>query len=75
MTTNERFNNLKERLNTLKTKNTISDNRYLAVETVLQQAEKFVGMENPPGLQLDLLVVQGLDTAEKLIKAAEDKNS
>ncbi len=75
MTINERFNNLKERLNTLKTKNTISDNRYLAVETVLQQAEKFVGMENPPGLQLDLLVVQGLDTAEKLIKAAEDKNS
>lgn len=75
MTTNERFFNLKERLNTLKTKNAISDNRYLAVETALQQAEKFVGLENPPGLQLDLLVVQGLDVAEKLIKSAEDKNS
>ncbi len=75
MTTNERFSNLKERLNTLRAKKAISDNRYLAVETILQQAEKFVGVENPPGLQLDLLVVQELDTAEKLIKAAEDKNS
>lgn len=75
MTIDERFNNLKERLHTLKTKNAISDNRCLAVETVLQQAEKFIGMENPPGLQLDLLVVQGLDTAENLIKGAEDKSS
>ena len=75
MTIDERFNNLKERLHTLKTKNAISDNRYLAVETVLQQAEKFIGMENPPGLQLDLLVVQGLDTAENLIKGAEYKSS
>lgn len=75
MTNNERFNNLKERLQTLKVKNEISENRYLAVETVLQQAEKFMKMENPPGLQLDLLVVQGLDTAEKLIKSAEDKSS
>ena len=75
MTIDERFNNLKERLYILRTKDAISDNRCLAVETVLQQSEKFIGMENPPGLQLDLLVVQGLDTAEKLIKAAEDKSS
>ncbi len=75
MTINERFINLKERLHTLKSKNAISENRYLAVQTILQQAEKFVGMENPPGLQLDLLVKQGLDTAEKLIKRAENKSS
>ena len=75
MTINERFNNLKERLHTLKAKNAISDEVYAAVETVLQQAEKFNGMENPPGLQLDLLVVKVLDTAEKLIKRAEDKSS
>lgn len=75
MTIDERFNNLKGRLHTLKAKNAISENRYLAVETVLQQAEKFVGMENPPGLQFDSLVVQGLDTAEKLIKCAEGRNS
>lgn len=75
MTTGERFINLKERLHTLKSKNEISENRYLAVQTILQQAEKFVGVENPPGLQLDLLVVQGLDSAENLIKGAEDKSS
>lgn len=75
MTIDERFNNLKERLHTLKTKNAISENRYLSVQTILQQAEKFVGVENPPGLQLDLLVVQGLDSAENLIKGAEDKSS
>lgn len=75
MTITERFINLKERLHTLKVKNSISENRYLAVETLLQQAEKFAGMENPPGLQLDLLVVQGLDSAENLIKGAEDKGS
>ena len=28
-------------------------------------------MENPPELQLDLLVVQNLDIAEKMIKSAE----
>ena len=75
MTTSERFINLKERLHNLKSKNAISENRYLAVQTILEQAEKFVGMENPPGLQLDLLVVQGLDSAENLIKGAEDKGS
>lgn len=75
MTTSERFINLKERLHTLKSKNEISENRYLAVQTILQQAEKFAGVENPPGLQLDLLVVQGLDSAEDLIKGAEDKSS
>ncbi len=75
MTTSERFINLKERLHNLKSKNAISENRYLAVQTILEQAEKFVGMENPPGLQLDLLVVQGLDSAENLIKGAEDKSS
>jgi len=75
MTTDERFINLKERLHILKVKNAISENRYLAVETLLQQAEKFAGMENPPGLQLDLLVVQGLESAENLIKHAEDKGS
>ena len=71
MTDAERFNNLKERLHILKLKNAISENRYLAVETILQQAKNFVGMENPPGLQLDLLVVQNLDIAEKMIKSAE----
>ncbi len=75
MTTSERFINLKERLHNLKSKNAISENRYLAVQTILEQAEKFVGMENPPGLQPDLLVVQGLDSAENLIKGAEDKSS
>lgn len=35
MTINERFINLKERLHTLKAKNAISENRYLAVETIL----------------------------------------
>lgn len=75
MTTEERFDNLKKRLNALKAKKAISDNRYLAARTILQQAEKFAGVENPPGLQLDLLVVQNLDTAEKLIKAAESKGS
>ncbi|MCI8396624.1 MAG: hypothetical protein HFJ52_02890 [Clostridia bacterium] len=75
MTDAERFNNLKERLHILKLKNAISENRYLAVETILQQAKNFVGMENPPGLQLDLLVVQNLDIAEKMIKSAEDKGS
>lgn len=75
MAINERFINLKERLHTLKVKNAISENRYSAAEEILQQAEKFVGMENPPGLQLDLLVVQGLDLAENLIKGAEDKDS
>lgn len=75
MTTGERFINLKQRLHTLKVKNAISENRYSAAEAILQQAEKFVGMENPPGLQLDLLVVQGLDSAENLIKGAEDKSS
>lgn len=75
MTTSERFINLKERLHTLKSKNEISENRYLAVQTILQQAEKFAGVENPPGLQLDLLVVQGLDSAEDLIKGAENKSS
>lgn len=75
MTVDERFNNLKERLHILKLKNAISENRYLAVETILQQAKNFVGMENPPGLQLDLLVVQNLDIAEKMIKSAEGKGS
>lgn len=75
MTINERFISLKERLHTLKVKNAISENRYSAAEAILQQAEKFVGMENPPGLQLDLLVVQSLDSAENLIKGAEDKGS
>jgi len=75
MTTGERFIDLKKRLHTLKSKNAISENRYLAVQTILQQAEKFVGVENPPGLQLDLLVVHGLDSAENLIKGAEDKSS
>ena len=75
MTIGERFIDLKERLHTLKSKNAISENRYLAVQTILQQAEKFVEVENSPGLQFDLLVVQGLDSAEKLIKCAEDKSS
>lgn len=75
MTVDERFNNLKERLHILKLKNAISENRYLAVETILQQAKNFVGMENPPGLQLDLLVVQSLDIAEKMIKSADGKGS
>ena len=70
-----KFYFLKERLNTLKVKNAISDNRYSAVETVLQQAEKFIAVENPPRFQLDLLLVQGLDTADKLIKGAEDNSS
>ena len=35
MTTSERFINLKERLHNLKSKNAISENRYLAVETIL----------------------------------------
>ncbi len=75
MTTDERFNDLEQRLHTLKEENAISENRYLAVETILQQAKKFVGIENPPGLQLDVVVVQNLDIAEKLIKSAEDKSS
>ena len=75
MTINEKFINLKERLHNLKVKNAITYNHYLAIETVLQQAEKFLEVKNPPGLQLDLLVKQGLDTAEKLIKRAENKSS
>lgn len=73
MTVNERFNCLKKRLHNLRTKNAISDNRYLAAETILQQAEKFMEMEVPPGVQVDSLIEGGLETAEKLIKVAEDK--
>ncbi len=75
MTINERFNNLEERLDTLKVTNAISENRYLAVKTILQQAKNFVGLKNPPGLQLDSLVVQNLDIAENMIKSAEGKDS
>lgn len=39
MTINEKFINLKERLHNLKVKNAITYNHYLAIETVLQQAE------------------------------------
>ena len=75
MTNIERLNDLKKRLHTLEVKNAISGNRYSAEKTLLKQAEEFIGIKNPPELQLDLLAIQLLDSAENLIKGAEDKGS
>ncbi len=76
MTANERFNNLKERLHTLKSKDVISDKQDLSLaETILEQVKGFMGMEIPPGVDGNLLIVQGLETAEKFINRAESKSS
>lgn len=78
MTIDERLNHLKERLHTLKVKNAIDAQLYSIVETLLQQAEQFNGfnrMKIPPGVQIDLLVVEVLDAAENYIKKVEDKSS
>lgn len=76
MTANEKFNNLKERLHTLKSKDVISDNQDLSLaETILEQVKGFMEMEIPPEVDGNLLIVQGLETAEKFIKRAEDKSS
>lgn len=76
MTANEKFKNLKERLHTLKSKYVISDNQDLSLaETILEQVKGFMEMEIPPEVDGNLLIVQGLETAEKFIKRAEGKSS
>lgn len=76
MTANEKFNNLKERLHTLKSKDVISDNQDLSLaETILEQVKGFMEMEIPPEVDGNLLIVQGLETAEKFINRAEGKSS
>ena len=75
MESEERYEDLQERLEKSKNENKIDKELYEMIKVILKQAKRFIEVENLSELQPDLFVNQSLETAEKLIIRAEGKSS